>query len=371
MSELHIHIVSFNVPYPANYGGVIDVWYKIKSLHDVGVHIHLHCFQYGRQPIPNIQDCCDEVFYYERKTGFKSILSLKPYIVVSRNDKSLLNNLLRDKYPILFEGLHTTYFLDNKYLKERLKIVRAHNIEHKYYWNLFKRERNFLKKLFFLTESFKLKLYQSQLNNAQRIAAISQHELRYFMQKYGNTILLPPFHAYCHVESLKGFGNYILYHADLSVSDNVKSALFVIRALSQLNYQIIIAGQSPDKRICKMVAKASNVKLIENPSENKMAELISNAQIIALPTFQDAGIKLKLIESLYRGRHCVVTSMMLKGSNLNSLCYVSDTEEDFCQVCVELINVPFTDKDIQERNLILGDLYNNAKNAEILKSYFD
>jgi hypothetical protein len=45
----HLHIISFNVPYPLIMAGVIDVFYRIKALHDAGVKIHLHCFQYGRE----------------------------------------------------------------------------------------------------------------------------------------------------------------------------------------------------------------------------------------------------------------------------------------------------------------------------------
>jgi len=37
MSDLHIHIISFDIPFPANYGGVIDVFYKAKALTDSGV----------------------------------------------------------------------------------------------------------------------------------------------------------------------------------------------------------------------------------------------------------------------------------------------------------------------------------------------
>ena len=48
MQNKHLHIISFDVPYPANYGGVIDVFYKIKALHAKCVKIHLHCFEYGR-----------------------------------------------------------------------------------------------------------------------------------------------------------------------------------------------------------------------------------------------------------------------------------------------------------------------------------
>ena len=39
MSDLHIHIVSFDIPYPANYGGVIDVFFKAKFLAEKGVKV--------------------------------------------------------------------------------------------------------------------------------------------------------------------------------------------------------------------------------------------------------------------------------------------------------------------------------------------
>ena len=46
MPDKHLHIVSFDIPYPPNYGGVIDVYYKLKALHRKGVKIILHCFEY-------------------------------------------------------------------------------------------------------------------------------------------------------------------------------------------------------------------------------------------------------------------------------------------------------------------------------------
>ena len=44
-----IHIVTFDIPYPVNYGGVIDVFYKIKALKEAGIKIHLHCFYHKRK----------------------------------------------------------------------------------------------------------------------------------------------------------------------------------------------------------------------------------------------------------------------------------------------------------------------------------
>ena len=48
MSDQHLHIISFTIPYPPNYGGAIDVFFKIKALHSYGVQVHLHCFSYDR-----------------------------------------------------------------------------------------------------------------------------------------------------------------------------------------------------------------------------------------------------------------------------------------------------------------------------------
>ena len=39
-----LHVVALNIPWPANYGGVIDIYYKVKALHECGVKIILHCF---------------------------------------------------------------------------------------------------------------------------------------------------------------------------------------------------------------------------------------------------------------------------------------------------------------------------------------
>ena len=119
-----IHIVSFDVPYPANYGGVIDVFYKLVNLHKAGVKIILHCMEYGRGEQKELEKYCHKVYYYKRKTSFIHQLSPVPYIVKSRSSKELLNNLLLDDFPILFEGLHTCYYLSDKRLKNRFKIYR-------------------------------------------------------------------------------------------------------------------------------------------------------------------------------------------------------------------------------------------------------
>ena len=76
-----INIISFDVPYPANYGGVIDVFYKLKYFHQNGIKIHLHCFEYGRGEQIELNKYCESVTYYKRKTGFISFLSSKDFVI--------------------------------------------------------------------------------------------------------------------------------------------------------------------------------------------------------------------------------------------------------------------------------------------------
>ena len=106
--EKHLHIISLNVPYPADYGGVYDLFYKLPALQQQGVLIHLHCFDYGRGEQPELNKYCTEVFYYSRNTSSKLLLGNMPYIVASRKNEKLFQRLLNDKYPLLMEGIHCT-----------------------------------------------------------------------------------------------------------------------------------------------------------------------------------------------------------------------------------------------------------------------
>ncbi|HXB41966.1 MAG TPA: glycosyltransferase family 1 protein, partial [Bacteroidia bacterium] len=85
--ENSLHIVSFDVPFPANYGGVIDVFYKLVNLYKAGIKITLHCYEYGRGEQKELEKYCQKVYYYKRKTSFLKQLSPVPYIIKSRTSE--------------------------------------------------------------------------------------------------------------------------------------------------------------------------------------------------------------------------------------------------------------------------------------------
>ena len=148
LSNRHLHVVCFDIPYPPNYGGAIDMFYKLVALSQIGIKIHLHCFKYGRNESKKLKEICYEVKYYERNVAKSGLFNKLPYVVISRNSDLLPKHLLNDEYPILFEGLHTCFYLSHPGLKDRRKVVRTHNIEHEYYDNLAQVERNIFKRYY-------------------------------------------------------------------------------------------------------------------------------------------------------------------------------------------------------------------------------
>ncbi|HVY74701.1 MAG TPA: hypothetical protein VG890_07720, partial [Puia sp.] len=176
MPDKKLHIVCHDVPYPPDYGGVFDLFYKIRSLHEAGVHITLHCFEYGRGEQPVLNQYCESVHYYSRRTGHKGISHRLPYIVCSRSNPELLERLLQDDFPILLEGVHCTYLLNDPRFSDRKVFVRLHNVESIYYRQLAACTRSWFRKLYYLHESTVLKKYEKQIAAHWPLLAVSQSD---------------------------------------------------------------------------------------------------------------------------------------------------------------------------------------------------
>lgn len=374
MKEKFVHIISFNVPYPANYGGVIDVFYKIKKLHEAGVKIILHCFLYDRSQANELDKYCHTVYYYKRNTGIISALSFNPYIVQSRNSRELLSNLQKDDYPIVFEGLHSCYYLSHPSLKNRKKIYRESNIEHHYYYHLFKAEKNIFKKLFFISETIKLYLFQSKLKHANEILVVSKEDAYYLSEKFpGKEIkFIPSFHAYDNLNFTDVNGNYILYHGNFSIAENALAANYLIdEVFSKLpQYKFVLAGLNPSDELKRKAGKFSNIKIISNPDDTKMQQLIAEAAIHTLITFQATGLKLKLLNVLFSGKHCIVNTNMLSGTDLHKACIISDNAEDMIKAIEKYMKIPFTQKELTDRETILQEFKNDVKTNAFIEAVF-
>lgn len=362
-----IHIISFDIPYPANYGGVMDVFYKIKSLHECGVDVILHCFEYGRKPAPELNAFCKEVHYYKRNRWVNPVAGKLPYIVRSRKNEKLVSRLLQDSFPILFEGLHTTYHLPDPRLQNRLKIVRNHNIEHDYYASLERVEKNALKRIFFRKESKRLKEYEKNLLHADLILGISQPDTQYLRSKGFEAKWVTAFHPNDFVNIDPGKGDFVFYHGNLGVAENNHAALYLVKKVFSLtNLPVVIAGNNPSNELTKAIAHHPHIRLEKNLTHERILEYISQAQINVLATFQATGIKLKLINALFMGRHVLVNSEMIKNTGLESLCIESNNPAEMAELIFHYWDKPFDRDQIKQRKTILESKFSNASGAETI-----
>lgn len=365
-----LNIVSFDIPYPANYGGVIDVFYKLKALSETGVDIILHCFEYrDRSRNTELEKYCKKVYYYKRKLWINPFQRL-PYIVATRNNAHLLENLLENDAPILFEALHSCYFLDHPKLAQRKKIVRMHNIEHDYYRLLAEAEKNVLIKAYYRFESRLLLKYEEILSNADMILAISPNDTRQLSAMFKKSCFyLPAFHANKEVLSKTGRGNYCFYHGKLSVAENNQAALFLVnRVFSKLSIPFVICGDGISRELKSAASRNPNIQILEGLSTAEIDERIEHAQINVLSTFQPTGIKLKLLNVLYRGRFVLTNPAMVDNTGLQDLCIVKSLADEFVEVIPKLMELEFTDEDIAKRREILSSNFNVEKDARVLKS---
>lgn len=364
MSTTKLNIIAFDVPFPPDYGGAIDVYYRIKALHELGLEITLHCFEYGRGMPEELKDITHEIHYYRRRKSIFSWFSSLPFIVKTRSTKRLINNLLKNDSPILFEGIHSTFFLGDKRLQHRTKIVRTHNIEHDYYAQLAEQSSGF-KKTFFNSEARKLKKYEVILRNADVILAIQDKDARHFKQYCDKTFVLP---ASIDKRSFYEFDNtkpYFLFHGNLSVKENEEGAKWLIEKVFtplQWNQKLLVAGKNPSSSFIEF-CQGKNVMITPNPDDLEMFTLLNLARVHVFYSKQNTGVKLKVLNALHTNGHIITNERMLEGSNLGQVCHVSNNPETYKQLVQDKITDELSLLERTKRDQFLFDNYNTTENC--------
>ncbi len=364
MTDKNIHIVSFDVPFPADYGGVIDIYYRIKALYDLGFKITLHCYDYGRGEQLHLSEITEKVYYYSRSKTIWNGLNKRPFIVASRRSKAILNRLLADDFPILFEGIHTTWFLENTSIQKRKTFVRTHNIEHDYYTDLAKNV-GFFKALYFKLEAYKLKRYESILEKASKVFCIKESDAEHIRKFNVNTFVLPASFPELSVKEYIHTESFALFNGNLSVPENEASVIWIIENIWSKNKHLLplkIAGKNPSKNLLNL-ANQYTIELISNPSKEEMEALISKARIHILVTDQSTGVKLKLLSALQTSGHVLVNENMVDGTNLAEFCTVCKSPDEFEKNIIYLSENEMDEKNFINRRKFLLNYYTTKQNC--------
>jgi hypothetical protein len=242
-------------------------------------------------------------------------------------------------------------------------------VESQYYRQLYLAERSLLKKIYYLHESNLLRGYEQRIAPKVKILAVSSKDKEHYQQEFGATDIetLPVFLPFRDIESKEGTGCFCLYHGNLSVAENEQVVVWLLKKVfSQMEMPFIISGKNPSARLQRLTEQYPHVCLIPNPSEEEMHDLITKAQVNILPSFNCTGVKLKLLNALYNGRHCIVNKDAVEGTGLEGICHIASGADDVRCYISELFARPFRRDDIEARKKVLEDIYDPKENLEKL-----
>lgn len=316
---MKIHIVCSQEPSHNASGYAIDAFYRLKAMQEMGFDTQVHrCFK-------------------------------------NREDNRLLEELCRDDAPILFEGLHTCYYLSHPRLSGRRKIVRMHNIEHDYYRQLAKQAGWNWRTAYYLIESRRLRRFEKVLRHADLICAITKADQQSLMRRYpGQEIIhLPVFFDATMPEKTVDTEPFVLYHGNLSVEENLRVVQYIVRDIAPRCPKVlfVVAGRNPNFPEEHL---PHNVQVIPNPSDEYLDHLLQTARIHLMLTFQSTGIKLKLLNALVRGNgHIIANRPMLYGHSMGRFCIRADETAQIVEHINTLIDMPLSleSKEAKEKYL--------------------
>ena len=104
------------------------------------------------------------------------------------------------------------------------------------------------------------------------------------------------------------------------------------------------------------------LKIAPDPFE-EIIELIKDAQINFLPTFQPTGIKLKLLAALFNGRFCMANSQMVANTGLEKYCIVEDDLDRIINNLENYFIKDFNQTEFNFRKQIESSEFSNSYNC--------
>ena len=216
-------------------------------------------------------------------------------------------------------------------------------------------------------ESRLLKTYEKKIVSKAVFWGVTEKDDAVYRNELGckNIELLSLYLPDWKVQCPEGMGAYCLYHGDLSVDANDKAATWLLeKVFNKLQVPFVITGKNPSEKLVELAHAHPHTCLVANPSEKEMQDMIAKAHINLIPSYTTTGMKVKLVNALFNGRHCVVNEATVNGSGLESACHIGTTANAFREIIAQLYHQPFTSDEIELRKRLLTPMFNNEMNAK-------
>ena len=126
---------------------------------------------------------------------------------------------------------------------------------------------------------------------------------------------------------------------------------------------IIIAGHSQGSKHAQRLLREF---FDGQPLQKQLMKLIQEAHINLLPTFQNTGIKLKLLNALFNGRFCIVNSMMTEHTGLEKYCEIADDPQMMSEIISQKMETIFSSEMIIQRSALQNEFSDKEEIKKII-----
>jgi hypothetical protein len=128
-----------------------------------------------------------------------------------------------------------------------------------------------------------------------------------------------------------------------------------------LEVPFVVAGKNPSPRLQKLAHAKAHTCLVSNPSNQELQDMIAKAHINVVPAYIDTGVKIKWLNALFNGRHCVGNTIATKGCGeaIKELTHLADTAADWQEKIASLYHQPFRLEERMHRKIVLDNVWGN------------
>jgi hypothetical protein len=381
------------VSYPPQDGYSMVVFYRSYFLKElVNIESDIIVSEDEKYPAKNLSNSgvFNNVFSYpingKWKSLIKSFYSRNIYYMLKFDiNNKLLQNIIsyieNEQYNAVIFDHSYSYSLYQKLIKnisidKNRVIYWSHNIDYIDFKNLADENQNLLKKIFYWINYKKLKKIEiNYIKEFSKICSVSKYEIKFLkdINPAAKVLWIPPFFPTLENinkdqkklnEILSPVGSYkykILFTGGLNKSSNFISAIWFANKVfpiikKKLNACFIIVGKDPSKEIINLVEKNKDVFLFPNvPSVQPFYEI---SDLVVVPLFNPAGIKLKLIEALKYKKKVIARPEALLGAGLEDVVPNATEPEDFAKKCIDALEGRINYEIVWEK---FDEIYDNKR----------
>lgn len=356
----YIHIVCPAEPKASSEDDMADTYFQLQLFHQAGFTVILHFFSDDNdEDLSQLENLAETVYSYERNHGHKGLSIRHPYCISSRSNPALLQNLLKHRCPVLFQGMTATFYLPELAEQGYKTFIRINGIKSELYDTLMKCEKSLFRKAYSFNEARLIRKWEEKIAQQATVLVSTFYDKEKFVELYKGACVkfVPPLLPAPEVNALQGTGMYCLYFGDMSNPENAKMAHWLSDIFSKLTVPLIVADTCSTEQEEYPYHPGSNICTVSNPEETALKELIQKAQLILLPRCHSSGFDKRLLVALESGRHCICNELMVKDSVLQKLVIVANDCNEIARVIHQYFSRPFTQYDINERVHLLSTGY--------------